>query len=226
MKDLDLQQLDDIPDPFAGVAAQAPRRVDRANLAFAPTRARVRTIRLLAVVGGVLCAATWPVFIERRADLSSLPAWQVLVGVSIPLVASVLALGAAGLVRAARLESFAWVVGLVVVSPLWFALATLATSPEARDGLFWHHAAACMSVTAALAVGPLALALVAFRRAFAALSPWRAAALGVASGGIAAATMVFVCPINIGAHVMVGHGAILVVAGALAGLLGPRICRA
>jgi hypothetical protein len=224
-EELDLQQLGEIPDPFADAVTQAPRLVDRTRMAPAPTRSRVRVTRALAAAGALLYAGSWPLWFEQRPDLAALPLLQVVVGLAIPLVASALALGAAGLLRGSRREAFAWVAGLVVASPLWFVLATLITSPEAHDDRFASHAVSCLLTTVALAVGPLALALYAHRRAFATLSPWRATALGLASGGLAAATMVFVCPISTGAHVTVGHGAIFLVAGAASGFAGRRICR-
>jgi hypothetical protein len=218
-------QFGDIPDPFAGTPAGTPQPVDRSRMAPAPTRSRVRRTRAVAAAGALLYVAAWPLFVERRPDLAALPLSQVALGLAIPLVAAALALRAAGLRPGIRPDAFGVVVGLLALSPCWFALATLASSPEAHDDRFVPHAISCMLVTAALAAAPLALVLHAYRRAFAALSTWRATALGVGCGGLAAATMVFVCPISTGAHVTVGHGAILLVAGGAAGLLGRRLCR-
>ena len=82
-----------------------------------------------------------------------------------------------------------------------------------------------MAVTGLLALGPLALGLWAFRRAFAAAAGWRTAAVGVAAGGLAAATMSLACPITTAAHVIVGHGLAMIVAGLAGALLAPAIAR-
>ena len=56
--------------------------------------------------------------------------------------------------------------------------------PDGRDPLFWRHAAGCMTVTAILALGPMALGLWAFRHAFAAAAGWRTAAIGWPAGAL------------------------------------------
>jgi hypothetical protein len=110
--------------------------------------------------------------------------------------------------------------------PVLFAVATLMASPlDAGEGHFWNLAARCMGVTALLTVGPLVLGVVVFRHAFAAASAWRTAALGVACGAMTAATMSVACW-HVGAlHVIVGHGAMMVVGGVAGALLGRQVTR-
>jgi hypothetical protein len=227
--DFDLKQLADIGDPFAEEARAPIRPMDRSRtrLAPSPDRARVRALRTIALALALAYDAAWLVFHERRADLISAPPWGLALGMAIPLAAAALGLLAAlrpgprGLgAPAARIAA------LAVGGPVLFALATLLAAPhEGGDALFWRHAASCMAVTGLLALGPLALGLWAFRHAFATSAGWRTAAIGVAAGGLAAATMSLACPITTATHVIVGHGLIMTVAALAGALLAPTLAR-
>ena len=227
-EDLDLQQLADIGDPFAQDAGAPIRPLDRSRTAASPspTRARTRALRVIALGAAVLCDVGWLLF-HTRGNLGQQAFSSVAVGIAIPLVAAAVALAAAvrrgprGLgAPAARIAA------LAVGAPILFAAATLvAAPPEAGDPLFWRHAVGCMTVTALLTLGPLALGLWAFRHGFAAAAGWRTAAIGVAAGALAATTMSLHCSITTAGHVIVGHGLVMIFAGLAGALLAPTVAR-
>jgi hypothetical protein len=226
--DLDLARFAEIPDPFAISVKPLEPRVIAARMGRSPGRDRTRAVRVAAAAGALLCDAGWVAFVERRHDLASVPSYRLALGFTIPLAAAALALSAVTRRGKAGLgETKARVVTLAIASPALFAAATVLVTPaESPDALFWRHAAGCILVSALLAVGPLALGVLAFRHAFAMASVWRAAAVGVASGALAAATMTFVCSIGGAAHAVLGHGAMMVIGGVVGGILGGRVCRA
>jgi hypothetical protein len=224
--ELDLERLEGIPDPFADAGSSASAGAPALPATASPTRADVRRRRVAAAVAAALYEVAWVALVEHRHDLGSLPAWSLVLGLAVPLGAAALALGAAsgsgrlGLGAPAR-----WLALLCVAAPVLFAVVTLVTSPHDEDGPFWSLAGRCMAVTALLTAPPVALAVVAFRRAFVAASAWRTAALGIACGALAAATMSLVCWHAGGLHIVVGHGALMVVAGAVGALLGRSVTR-
>ncbi len=226
--DFDLNRLADIGDPFAEDVSAPIRPMDPSRTPKqSPTRSRMRALRAVALVAALLYDAAWLVLRERRPDLASMSTAGLVLGIAIPLTAAGLALGTAmrsgprGLgLPAARMAASA------IAVPAFFAAATLlAAPPDAGDPLFWRHAAGCMAVTAILTLGPLALALWAFRRAFAAAAAWRTAAVGLAAGSLAAATMSLACPISAASHVILGHGLVMIVAAVAGALLAPALAR-
>jgi hypothetical protein len=224
--DLDFQRMSEIPDPFQP-SVEAPRTVQRAGVA-SPTRRQVRRSRAIAAAAAVAYEAGWVLVVERRRDLGQLPAWTIALGLVIPLVAAALALVAVtGRGRRGLGAAASWLAALTWIPPALFAVATLVTGPlDAGEGHFWNLAVRCMGVTALLTAGPLALGAAVFRHAFAAASAWRTAALGVACGAMAAATMSLACW-HVGAlHAIAGHGTMMIVGGVAGALLGRRITRA
>jgi hypothetical protein len=225
--DFDLNRLADIRDPFTEDARAPVRPMDPSPPGDSPTRSRVRSARAIALAAALLYDVAWLVFRERRPDLAAAPLGSLVLGVAIPLAAAGVALGAAmrsgprGLgVAAGRMAT------LAAAAPVLFAVATFFSAPAgASDGLFWRHAVNCMTVTAILALGPMALALWAFRRAFAAAATWRTAAIGVAAGALAAATMSLACPDTAASHVVIAHGLMMIVAGLAGALLAPALAR-
>jgi hypothetical protein len=225
--ELDLERLREIPDPYAGAPArpQPPLHMPETPSA---TRATYRRNRMLALLGVALYEAGWLVVVERRADLGALSGRAIAVGLAIPLVAAAIALlpvrtrGRRGL--GAPVTTL---VALAVLAPLVFGVATLASSPPDPPGdAFWNLALRCMAVSALLTAGPLVLASVAFRHAFAAAPEWRTVGLGVACGAVGAATMSLACIHSGALHVVVGHGATMLLGGVLGGLIGARLTRA
>jgi hypothetical protein len=192
-----------------------------------PTRSNVRRARVVALVCALLFDAAWFAFFERRGDLGSLPPSSIALGLALPLAAAGVALTATVRRGASGLGGgVVEVVALVCAPPLLFAGGTFLVAPaDATEGAFVAHATRCIVATAVLAAGPLALGLLALRRSFVAAAAWRSAALGVACGGFAAATMSVSCPDSGAVHVVVAHGLMMLVAGA-AGALASRITRA
>ena len=166
--DFDLNRLADIGDPFAGEAGAPIRAADRSRFplrAGSPTRSGVQKLRVAALVAALLYEAAWLVFVERRSDLASASPGELAAGIAIPLCAAALALAAATRKGPRGLGApAARVAALALAAPLLFVIATAVAAPsEAGDPLFWRHAVGCMTVTAVLALGPMALALWAFR---------------------------------------------------------------
>jgi hypothetical protein len=228
--DFDLNRLGDIADPFAQDATAPVRPADRSRFplgAPSPTRARVWRARAIALAAAVAYEVAVLVLHRHRPDLGSASAWSLVLGITIPLCASALALSAA-IRRGPRGLGLpaAYVAAVAVAAPLFFVAATvLAAPPDGGDPLFWRHAAGCMAVTAILALGPMALGLWAFRHAFAASAGWRTAALGVAAGALSASTMSLACPITAAGHVLLGHGVVMLVTALVGGLLAPLLAR-
>jgi hypothetical protein len=228
MTDFDLGRLAEIPDPLERPAASAPRALDTAAWPASPTRAHARTARVAALVTALLFNGAWIAFVERRRDLAALSPGSVALGLAIPLVAGVIAL--AGVVRpgtrglGVRLVEL---VALVCASPLLFAIGTLVTLRAVGEpGAFAGPALRCVGVSAILAATPLVVAVLVMRRSFVSAAAWRTAALGVACGGLAAATMSVACANNEPMHVLVAHGAMMLVGGVAGAWLGVRVTRA
>jgi hypothetical protein len=224
--DLDLQRLQEIPDPFA--PSELPPSMAPFPRGASPTRAdRARRSVLTAAV--VLAYEVgWVVVVERRRDIATIPAWSLALGLLIPLAASTLAFGAVS-ARGRRGLGLpaSWLAVLCALAPVLFGALTLATSPPDTDtGRFWDLAVRCMGVTMLLTAVPLAMGAWVFRHAFVAASTWRTAALGGACGGLAAATMSLACWHSGALHIVVGHGTMMLVGGAAGALLGRRITRA
>jgi hypothetical protein len=226
--EFDVQRFAEVPDPFVATDTPALRQVDPKGMPQSPTRARAYALRVVAAVSAISIDVAWVTFVSRRADLGSLSASQLAIGLAIPFGSMALALGALGRSglhglgeRKTRLVTF------VIASPALFGAATWLSAPaDARGGRFWHHAVGCLLVTAILAGVPLAIGAYAFRRAFVASAAWRMGALGVASGAAAAATMSLACPISSAGHVLVGHGVMMLLASAVGAWLGERVGRA
>ena len=226
--DRDISRLADIGDPFADDASAPVRPRVSTAMAPSPSRPRVRTLRTIAFVSAFLYDAAWVLLRETRPDLMALP-WPVIaLGLAIPLFAAALALHAATQPGDKGLGlSTARIAALASAAPAIFVVATLLVAPPAaEDPLFWRHIRGCMAVTAILAVGPLGLGLWAFRRAFVVAAAWRTAAVGVACGSLAAATMSLACPISSALHVVLGHGTVMLVSGLAGALIARSFARA
>jgi len=222
MDNLDLRRLADIPDPFSEGAGKPPRRHGERPTAPSPPRARVHGLRVGAVVLAALSQAAWLTLVEHRSDLAASSPWALLLGIGIPLVAATVALAAAARPGALGLgESMVRLGALVALSVAVFVVGTLlAAPPDTEAGWFWGHALRCMAVTAALAAAPLALGVWSYRHAYVAAPAWRSAGLGVAAGALAAATMSLACSNDGALHVLVGHGAMMLVGGVVGAALG------
>jgi negative regulator of sigma F NrsF-like protein len=223
--DFDPDTIADFPDPAAGIAElplppRPPSLRDRP-----PTRSRVAAIRVSALCAALIYEGIWLAIFNKRGDLSALPRATLLAEVAIPLAAAGVALAAATAHGASGLGAAKGrLATLALLCPAVFAAATLIAGPADADGEpFWSHALRCFLVTGLLGLGPLVFAAWAFRRAFVAAPAWRVAALAMGCSAVAAATMTFLCSIGSPAHVLVGHGGLMLVAGAGGALLGRRL---
>ncbi len=225
----DLDLLARVPDPFSHDASPLPAPPTLPP-GVAPSRARHRGRLLAALAVALLFQGLWIAISRHRPSLDdALAADHLLFGLGVPLLAMSLAWWAATRRGRGGLGSTAAGLAVVIaVAPLLFAVTTLAVSPADHDASTWaflDRAARCVasaSVPCAISLGLLAFA---FRHAFAAASTWRTAALGVACGALAAATMSLSCFHREAMHVLVGHGSMLIVGALVGALVGRRFTR-
>jgi len=210
----------DIPDPFDHAAWESPRVPPRPAVPY-PTRERTRAARGMALVlalayEAVLIAAYGSHTVARTSA-------AVLVGAAIPGAAGLLALVASvhpgprglGLPRPALTSA-------AIAVPVLFCLGALIWLPGGPGrGDFTTGVLTCIMNGAVLTAGPVALAATAWRRAFPAASEWRTAALGAACGSLGATALAVICADGSALHVILGHGAAIV----LGGLVGAVLAR-
>jgi hypothetical protein len=226
--DFDLDRIADVPDPLEGVGPWPLPARPSAALAPSPARPKVAATRAVALAAALLYELAWIAIMNGRADLHTMPLSTLIAEVAIPAVAAMVALAAAGTsgktglgVPKGRFVAFA------LLSPAIFVLGTILLSRADVDrDAFWPHALRCFVWTSLYAAGPLVLAAWAFRRSFAAMPAWRTATLGMAGGAAGAATMSFVCSVGTPAHVIVGHGGIILVAAIAGAVFGRRLGQA
>jgi hypothetical protein len=229
--DRDLAALGAIGDPFADEAsaplrAMGPPPVPSAEGA-SPTRSRVHASRRIAFVAALIFEVAFVIVDPHRRDLAGASGLELAVGLAIPLATAAAAFMAATRRGAHGMGLSAGAIAtLALTAPVLFILATLVGAPAvASDPSFWRHAEGCATVTSILALGPMALGLWSFRRAFAVAATWRTAALGVAAGALAAAAMSLACPLTGAWHVILGHGTMMIVAGLAGAWLAPAVSR-
>jgi hypothetical protein len=222
--DFDMNEIADVPDPLSEVGPWPlpPRRAG--TLAASPTRSRVVAVRATALAGAIVYELAWIGLMNKRADIGTMPRATLVAEIAIPLAAAALALAAAAARGKRGLgETKGRMTTLALLSPALFGAATLLLSPGDTDGeSFWLHTLRCFMWTALYSAGPLLLAAWAFRRSFVAAPAWRSAALGMACGALGAATMSLVCSVGNPAHVLLGHGGMMLVAAAGGALVGRR----
>ena len=189
------------------------------------TRSEVKRLRTLAFGAALAYEAVWLAMLKERGDLRAVSARTLLVEVAIPLVMAVAAVlaalwrGSKG-IGASRSRLMAW----ALVAPPLFIVATVLGAPaDADPESFWPHALRCFLFTATFSLGPIWLVTRAYRHAFVVASAWCVTALFVASAALAAATMSLVCSVGSAAHVLVGHGSVMVLVGIAGAVIGRRI---
>jgi hypothetical protein len=229
MKDpFDIHSMGDVPDPLAAIDEwpMPPRRAGA--LAESPTRGHVSAARAFALGAALLYEVAWVFIMTKRHDLPTMSRAVLAIELVIPLVAALFALAAATAPDARGLGApKGRTMVLALLAPAIFIGATLLVSPADVDTEpFVAHAFRCFVWTAVYSAGPMVLAMWAFRRAFVAAAGWRSAALGMACGAIGALTMSLVCSVGSPAHVLVGHGGMMLVGAVVGALLGRRVGRA
>jgi hypothetical protein len=224
--DFDLEDLSRIADPFADLASATDPPPPLRSKEAAPSRGRAHARQAAALVGALAYDVACLLWFQPHAGHK--PAWALVAGSASPCAAGLLALAAATRKGPYGLgEPVGRVVLLSVVSLALFTCATsLASPPWTSAEPFLIETLRCLSLSTLFAAGPALLAAVAFRRAFAAASVARAAALGIACGALGSATMSVVCPDGGVVHLLLGHGLVLGTMGLLGALLGRRIAQA
>jgi hypothetical protein len=224
--DFDFQRFVDIPDPFAEPADAIAPPARELPAGYGPTRSDVRAARMAALGGAFAYEVLGLILLRTRPDLASMPVWSLALGLMIPAAAAGIALGAATRTGDEGLgEPVRRLAALAIGTPVLFAAATLLVAPNSlasytHDDAFWQQARSCIVTSAMLGAGPLLLGAWAVRRAFVAAARWRAAALGVACGALAAAMLSLVCPNGNAFHVLVGHGTMMIVMGLAGAIVG------
>lgn len=212
----------DIPDPLSAAAPPAARPVRLPELAPSLERTQVRNRRIAALVGSLAWLALHLAVFGVRRDFGQLPLGyavaQILVPFTVAVVALVVALGSGRLGLGVRMGL---VSALAVLGPASFVLiAAGAPVPgEVPAGVATMIGILlCFDITVAWAAVPLLLAALTLHGAFAAAARWRSALVGAGAGLFAGATMNLHCPNVAPLHMLLGHGAPVVVA-TLAGAL-------
>lgn len=222
----DLERLRDIPDPIVGPASRALAPPLPSLLPSSPTRASVRRSRWLALFGALAYGAGMLAMMGVRSDIATAARIPLALGVLGPLAAAALAIRAAADTGLRGLANSADRIAILVGGPIVFlALAAALLGTDVRGDHWWFSTAMCLAGSLVLTTGPLALAVMAFRRSFATRARLRTVALGVGSGAVAVAALHLQCPIDEHLHLLFGHGAALVLGGVV-GLLLARFTRA
>jgi hypothetical protein len=222
--DFDLDKLQEIPDPYEAEAA-APSRPPPALSSPSPSRqaqARRRHV-LLAVV--LLLEAAWIARAGLAPRAGSTPAFA-LGAFGLPAAGAVLAWLAA--TRPGRLglglSPKRLVLALALTIAL-FAASALFTTDAALQPFTLSSTLACAATSVMLAGLPFAAGFYVFRRALPGSAWLRMAIVGVACGALGALLVRLHCPRESIPHIVLGHGAALILFGALGVATGQRVAR-
>lgn len=206
----DMRCLEEIPDPFPSrVEYDGIADVDVADFPRAPTRRQINKRRVLAAIGAVLYEAVVLAAAGVRADLSSLSSVSLGVGVLAPIFVAGASLHVA--VRGASTPPMT--VAALLLAPLVTVLIVTRGGFALSGDLLLQDELRCLERIMILFAGPLLLALLACRRAFAGGAPWRTAAVGVGCWGLAAACLELCCTSNAWLHVLLAHAGPIFLAG-------------
>ncbi len=213
-----LDDFGSIPDPLGGAGSRpTPAPVPPGDPS--PTRDQRRRRNLLATGFGV----AWVVFLVWRLGvrgnigdaglLASLGLWTLL--------------AAGGLALALRTDARGLPPSLRVVQIVLLALATVYVAgvlvrdaAEPNVPIHWSNIVGCLSWAHLLAVGPLLVAALIFRRSFLSFPAWRGAVVGAACGLGGAIGIHAHCVVETASHVLVAHGLVIAVSAFLGALLG------
>jgi hypothetical protein len=149
-----------------------------------------------------------------------LDAWGIAVGAGFPVLAAgaVLAVLFRSTARSASIRFAVLGGALVFLATTWLVQAP---GDQTVRGML-----ACLAQAMVMAGCTIPIVLLSLRRAFATGATWRAAAVGLASGLLAASALRLRCSDDGFVHVLVGHGLPILVAALAAGALGSRYLRA
>lgn len=235
----ELVDLAEIPDPFADELATLDAMPklpppDLASLPPSPSRERLlsRRLGMLLIALAIVTAAV--LVMKLRGDLATGSRAGFFVALLGPLGGGALALVVA--LKGGRTglgPSRGALVGAAAIAVLSFviaaALGTQLTAGAGGIGVVgeppWRANLVCATLGLVLGSVPFVLALAALRGAFAVVTRLRAALVGLACGGVAAAALHAHCPYDGLVHVLVGHGFAMLVGAAVAAALA-RLLRA
>jgi hypothetical protein len=113
--------------------------------------------------------------------------------------------------------------GAIAGIPILFVISVLIVSagvPAAPFSLRWHGGGACMTISSLMGVGPLLFASLALQGSFLSAPIVRGAAVGILCGLFGAIGMHAVCPCAVRSHLLLGHGAPILLLALLGGALG------
>lgn len=215
--------LDDfaaIPDPARGVAARpAPSPPSPGDPS--PTRAERRRRNLLAVGAGI----AWVVFLVGHLGvrgnigdaglLASLGLWTLL---AVGGLALALRTNARGLPPSLRVVQIVLLAG----AALYVVGVMVRDAAAPNVPIHWSNVIGCLSWAHLLAVGPLLVAALIFRRSFLSFPAWRGAVVGAACGLGGAIGIHAHCVVETASHVLVAHGLVIAVSALLGAALGAR----
>lgn len=215
-----LDLLADIPDPAADTAARtAPVPVvpSLPSLTRAERRRRAVLYAVLSLVWVGACV--W--YCEPREDMTEPGA---IAPISLWTLASALALGLALLPRRRGLPPGIRAIQLVLAGvPILFVLPVLILSAGAPAGSFslhWNTGGQCLTLTSLMGLGPLFFASLALQGSFPSVPIIRGAAVGVLCGLFGAIGMHAVCPCALRNHLLISHGAPILLLALLGGAFG------
>jgi hypothetical protein len=215
-----LDDFGSIPDPAGGLTSRptpAPTPPDDPS----PTRDQRRRRNLIAVGFGVawVVSLVWRLGVRGNIGdaglLTSLGLWTLL--------------GVGGLALALRPNARGLPPSLRAVQIILLALAALydggvlvrdAAAPSVP--IRWANIVGCLSWAHILAIGPLVVAAMIFRRSFLSFPAWRGAVVGAACGLGGAIGIHAHCAVETASHVLVAHGMVIVISALLGAVLGAR----
>lgn len=222
------EELDAIPDPFEEELLAPVPSIDVSALGTSPTRSHASSLRAAAAVLSVLYELGLLLALGARWDLAELPLAYAVAGALFPL-----AIAIGFLVFGLGTAESLWTKGRAIALVVLLAAATFIAGTVLAERVLgtarvvtWRWPLKCFGLSAAFAIGPLILALIAFRHAFVARSAGRGAVLGAAAGAVAAAALSLHCPNILLVHILVGHGLPILAAAGILSLLARRFWRA
>lgn len=216
--DFHLDQLTLIPDPYEAVAGSRPPPDLGSKVASRDTVRRRRRVLLVAVLA-VDVAWTLRLGVGPRPEL---PAWFVIEAFGLPAAGAVLAWYAA-MSLPGRLGlglSRRRLVAAIAITVVGFGLSALLAPESARRAFTLRGSVGCLVSSLQLAALPFAAGLWAFRRTLTGCAWARMASFGIACGSLAGVLMRVHCPNEATAHVLLGHGAGIVLFGLLGAAVG------
>ncbi len=220
--DFDLDMLKEVPDPYdAGASSRPPPKLPppSAGRGSLGRRRRAVLLAVLAVEVGWLLRA-------GMAPRLEMPAWFVTEAFVLPVAGAVLAWYAATLPGRLGLGlSVRRLHAALAIAVALFGLSALFAPQSSMRELTLRSSLACATASILFAGLPFAAGFFVFRRALAGSAWLRMGIFGIACGSIGAALVRLRCPNDSIPHILLGHGAAILLFGLLGGKVGRGIMR-